>query len=150
MRDAATPAAGPAASPATRGRGDGHLRRGRDRDHRPVCPLDAAIRDASADRELAKVPERDKSLRYQPHAAVMQQVAGKTGLSQQIPVARATQIAATLMSGETCGQLAVGHGWTVSGRTDGTSGQGSSRAPVTRLLAWPVSAWHPRRCLTLA
>ncbi len=70
------------------------------------------------------MPGRDKSLRYQPHAAVMQQVAGKAGLSRQIPVARATQIAATVMAGKPAASWPSGTAGPCPGGLDATARQG--------------------------
>ena len=79
-----------------------------------VYPLYAAIRDASADPELAEVRDRTKNRRYQSYLTVMQEVAGKTGFNQQLSIERATQIWYTLMSEDTYALLVAEHGWSVS------------------------------------
>lgn len=79
-----------------------------------VYPLYAAIRNASADPELAEVLDRNKRRRFDSHATVMRELAGKAGFDKELSVEHATEISYTLMSEETYGLLVAEHGWAVA------------------------------------
>ena len=78
-----------------------------------VFPLWAAMRDASADPELAELRNRTKHRRFASHLPAITDLAGRTGFNPQLPVERATEIFYTLMSEETYGLLVAEHGWSV-------------------------------------
>jgi hypothetical protein len=77
-------------------------------------PLDAVLRAAAADPELAELLDRSRRAALAVHTAAVDELAELPGFTTTVSLQRATEIVAALLSPESYGLLVVGHGWTTA------------------------------------